>query len=368
MTFVPSMKMKGQMKEIGSIYPLVSTYNCNRGDNKFPTNKPRGIFLYSLCREALYEIAKKLSDTNRHVLIPAYTCYTIITPFEETGWTCHFFNVQRNLRIDTQNLIDLYHRTNAALLVVHPYFGMDLDEEEIGLLRQISKSNTEIVIDLTQCIFSKQRIPFVDYYVGSYRKWFPIPDGGFLQINNGIDKIEQPKLENIDFVTLQADAMYLRSIYFKSKDQKVKDISIRLNKMANSVVQMNIFPHRMSSFSYELMQKEDEYQNNQIRFSNFIYLYTNISDSKRIVKVCTDLSIVTTAPLYFTIYVDDRTSLQRLLAENGIYAPIIWPVKDDKVLISEDVKYIYHHLLAIPCDQRYSKQDMQHILDVINCF
>ena len=45
-----------------------------------------------------------------------------------------------------------------------------------------------------------------------------------------------------------------------------------------------------------------------------------------------------------------------------------WPVEDERVLIDEDVKYIYDHLLAIPCDQRYDEKDMQRAIDIINNF
>ena len=83
-------------------------------------------------------------------------------------------------------------------------------------------------------------------------------------------------------------------------------------------------------------------------------------------KVCKNIEEVTTAPLYFTIYVQDRPALQRVLAQEAIYAPVIWPVEDERVLIDNDVKYIYDHLLAIPCDQRYDTEDMQRIVTIIN--
>lgn len=75
---------------------------------------------------------------------------------------------------------------------------------------------------------------------------------------------------------------------------------------------------------------------------------------------------VTTAPLYFTIYVQDRPALQRLLAQDSIYAPVIWPIEDEKVLIDEEIKYIYDHILAVPCDQRYDGDDMRRAVEIIN--
>ena len=75
---------------------------------------------------------------------------------------------------------------------------------------------------------------------------------------------------------------------------------------------------------------------------------------------------MTTAPLYFTLYVEERSVLQRLLAQESIYAPVIWPVENEAVLINEEVRYIYDHILAIPCDQRYDESDMLRAVEIIN--
>ena len=45
---------------------------------------------------------------------------------------------------------------------------------------------------------------------------------------------------------------------------------------------------------------------------------------------------------------------------------MIWPVEKDRVLINDEVKFIYEHVLAIPCDQRYDEDDMQRVVEIIN--
>lgn len=351
------------MKEIGSIFPLYQE-SLGKKISSFPS-KDR--LCYSLCRETFFDIAKSLSDSNRCVLIPAYTCQTVITPFEEAGWYCQFYNIKKNLRIDIAHLLSLVELQQPSLLVVHPYFGMDLNEEETEALQSVREQGVRLVIDLTQCIFSAQHLSFVDYYVGSYRKWFPIPDGGFLMIN-GDSSISQPIEENFPFVLRQTDAMYLRGQYFLHGDAPTKAISIRLSKSADQVGESHIAPHRMSALSCGLMKAEDRQNNQQRRFINFCYLFDHLRKSEKYKFVCTDKQKVTTAPLYFTIYVEERRALQVKLAEQSIYAPVIWPVEDEKVLISEDVRYIYDHILAIPIDQRYDEQDMDKIANVINSY
>ena len=351
-------------KEVGSIFPINSeSINFARSEKaEFVGNR----IFYSLCREALFDIALSHNDSNKTVLIPAYTCQTVITPFKEAGWKCEFYSINKNLRIDVQNLTEVSAKHLPALIVVHPYFGMDLNTEEELVLKELNALGIKIVLDLTQCIFSTCRYPFVSYTVGSYRKWFPIPDGGFLECNSNEKTILQPEEENLDFSERELAAMYLRNQYFGNGEQITKEISIRLSKAADHIAESDITPHKMSLIAYNMLIKEDFETNQHRRFDNYSFLFKNVRESKMVEKVCKNLQEVTTAPLYFTIFVKDRSVLQRQLAEDAIYAPVIWPVEDDAVLINEDVKYIYDHLLAIPCDQRYDEKDMQRAVDIIN--
>lgn len=351
-------------KEIGSIFPL-SDDVISQAESEQLQYKGNRIH-YSLCREALCDIAHALAKTNKKVLIPAYTCQTVITPFEETGWQCEYYSIKKDLRIDLQYLENAIAKHKPSLLVVHPYFGKDLNEEEIVALKAVKEKGVEIVLDLTQCLFSIKQSSFASFIVASYRKWMPIPDGGYLLNQTDSVKITQPESENEEFTDREIAAMYLRGQYFGNEEQRTKAISIRLSKAADHIADSNIVPHKMSQVAYNLMVKEDLEKNQKCRFSNYTYLFNNINESPKIIKVCQNMADVTTAPLYFTIYVQDRPVLQRLLAQDSIYAPMIWPVEDERVLINEEVKYIYDHILAIPCDQRYDENDMRRAVEIIN--
>ncbi len=233
-------------------------------------------------------------------------------------------------------------------------------------LDSIKEKGVLIVLDLTQCLFSTKEYMFPSFVVASYRKWMPIPDGGYLQCRLSGVKISQPICENVEFTEKEIAAMYLRGQYFGNGEQRTKDISIHLSKTADHIVETGIFPHKMSQIAFNLYSREDLGQNQKRRFENFTYLFDNIRESERVSKVCHDIKDVTTAPLYFTIYVKDRPALQRQLAQNSIYAPVIWPVEDERVLINDEVKYIYNHILAIPIDQRYDEKDMCRVIEIIN--
>lgn len=352
-------------KEIGSIFPLSNTALCEAESTHASFSDKR--IYYSLCREALYDIAKSLYlEGKNNVLIPAYTCQTVITPFEEAGWNCFYYPIRKDLRIDAHSLESLTLQHHPTIVVVHPFYGMELNSEEVEALQQIKGKDIYVVLDLTQCLFSTKRYPFVDFTVASYRKWFPIPDGGFMECDYNKNAFLQPQMENKEFTEREIAAMYLRGQYFANGGQRTKSISIQLSKSADHIAEHDITPHKMSNVSYNLLQKENLLVNQERRFENYAFLFRNIRESNKVKKVCSNLDEVTTAPLYFTIYVHNRPELQHILAQDAIYAPVIWPLENERVLINDDIRYIYDHVLSIPCDQRYDTDDLQRVVTIIN--
>ena len=329
------------MKDIGSIFPL---YDDDLRTNLVANEQTAecDTIRYSLCREALFVIAESFPKDHRRVLLPAYTCSTVVNPFVQAGWDCSYYSVNKSLRIDVNEVKASYSNNKASIILVHPYFGMDLNDEEIHLL--------EILHNI----------------VGSYRKWYEVPDGGYLKTSIQEEAFKTVFPENEEFVSLQTDSMYLRGLYFDTDNEVVKNISRRLNKQAVRLIEKPIEPHAMSAFSISLMSKVDMEKCQSQRFENYKFLFQNLKDNGHFLLACSNINEVTTAPLYFVIYVQDRTALQATLAAEHIYAPVIWPVPNKDVLINETIKSIYDTVLAIPVDQRYDLTDMAKIVETIN--
>ena len=352
------------MKDIGSVFPLYD-YDLRDIDDKSSDWYDTKRVNYSLCREALTAIINKMQNSGKRVLIPAYTCGTVVTPFKEQAWNCFYYPIDKSLRIEVEETKKLASSQCFDLMIVHPYYGKDLNEEEIDLIKEVRATGCKIIVDLTQCIFSKQRLDFVDFYIGSYRKWFSIPDGGFMECTEISEYIDDSLKENDKFVSLQKDSMYLRGMYFDTDNEEVKKISVRINKYAVGLVESEVAPHKMSNVSLQLLEKEDKEGNQQQRFENYKYLFKNLQDLGSCKLVCSNIGEVTSAPLYFVVYVNVRSQLQADLAAQHIYAPVIWPVSYDEVLINDTVKDIYNTILAIPIDQRYNQEDMDKIVRII---
>lgn len=354
------------MQDIGSIFPIYDSDLAFESNDTINYNY-KGRVDFSLCREALYAIAKKHYDSNKKVLIPAYTCQTVIDPFVDQGWTCIYYNIGRDLRIDLQSLIHIFEKEKPAIVIVHPYLGMELNREEIGALTSLRNQGCILVKDLTQCIFSKNKENIFNYFIGSYRKWINVPDGGFLEGSN-IDGICIPEIDYQEFVNKQTDAMYLRGVYFQNSNEQLKAISIRLYKDAVNSINIGYHLHRMSDISHRIWNNANLKYVQEKRISNYLYLHKNIRESEQIQLITTSIEAVSTAPLYFPIYVRERSRLQSLLARNHIYAPVLWPVQTEEVLINDGIKFIYDSILMLPIDQRYDTRDMNRIIDIVNSY
>ncbi len=348
--------------EIGSIFSIDRDRQIaakHGGDND--------VLRFSLCREALLTIAKQLGHREKKVLLPAYTCQTVIAPFVQEGWQCAFYPVDRDLRIDKAAIVRLAKSLNPSLCVVHPYFGNELNAEELETLGKVKDLSCVLVEDRTQILFSEHYHKIFDYYVGSYRKWFPIPDGAFLK--NGASALPiaaSEMVENDKFVQLQTEAMCLRGDFLKNGDENVKNRSRQMVEQANSVISGKIFPHCMSGSSQKIMNQTDVKLLMQRRMDNYRFLFEHLQHQTVCRRVKQDISELTTVPLYFPVYVQNRAALQAKLCTHRIYAPILWPVQTTDILINDTIKEIFDTILMIPCDQRYTEEDMQFVVDVIN--
>lgn len=360
------------MTEVGSIFPLNTLHIDSRErytKEEFESflNLDKNVLFLSLGREAFSIIARNHS-TNKKVLLPMYTCQTVGDPFVKLGWKFDTYSIDINLRINVRSLKEKLHSFKPGIVVFHPYYGTYFSQDEIEVIDEIKSNGVIVVVDYTQSIYCKKRIDSIDYVVGSLRKWFDSPDGGYIyskcQDVSGYDSLS----ENISFVMPQIDSMYLRECYFKTGDQTLKDISIRLNKYAVSIAGKNIEPHALSVFGKNRLLNADVITFGKIRLSNYTYLYNNLFQSRKVKFVYNDINEIVSSPLYFPIYCENRAELQRRLAENRVYAPILWERPEFYMYLDESSSYIYDHILVIPIDQRYGINEMRKVCEVINSF
>ena len=82
------------------------------------TLSPRGEGLLSFCREAIYLIAYNEKENGKKVMLPKYTCDTVVAPFQQLGYDYQFYPVCKDLTIDIPKAKEIFSVHHPNLIVV----------------------------------------------------------------------------------------------------------------------------------------------------------------------------------------------------------------------------------------------------------
>lgn len=362
-------------QEIGSFYEIgeCKTGQMERagvaaGDMLEPWLKKavNGMELALLCsgREAieaaLIDIERREIVKRKVCLLPRYTCDTVIIPFKKHGWELHFFSVNQGLRPDKQQFKQLLQKFVPSVLLVHTYYGVDTFSEVRDCIREQKEKGIVYIEDMTQSLPALPALAadgLADYYVGSLRKWFAIPDGAFLASGHRLNVFLEG--EKRTFLELKLGAQRLKGQYIQGEDGVRKEDFLKMNGAAEKFLYEDRKVCGVSDFTRDRMRRLNVIRNFEQRKENASFLYKVVQSLRRIKAV---LNMKDRSPLYVPVYTEQRDGLQEYLKRKNIFAPVLWPVPEQvKGDMDDEVKFIFENLLALPCDQRYGRNDMEKI-------
>lgn len=299
--------------------------------------------------------------------LPSYLCETIIQPFRELNLDYEFYNVKENLQLDIDYLSKRIKKNDLTLTLY--YFGFPPNEKIINYFTKLKDDNIIILEDSTHYFLSRNIYlnKIGNYSIISLRKWFGIPDGGIAISNDCLfDKEIIIKKPFDEFVNLRLKFSVLKNFYIKKiidKNNSFRKIHNKAEELANSVIDLNM----MSNLSKAILDTIDFNTMIYKRRKNYNYLLSCIHNLDKI-KILYPILSDNVCPLGFPVIVEKRDSLRKFLINNNIYCPIHWPLPED---IPKNFSYSYYlskNILTIPCDQRYSIEDMEIIVRKIKEF
>ncbi len=321
---------------------------------------------------ALISLEREKPDITKRCLMPAYMCDCVFLPFRHQGWELIFYSVDRDLETAGEEIFRLALEHAPGLLFIHPYYGTDTCA---GIRRQLAalrKKGVLVMEDVTQSYYLEEAGKDADFVVGSLRKWYAVPDGGFVAS-------DFPLAEDV----LESGETYARERlvplvqkweYLREKERRTggaltagwlprKAEYLKRNRFLERDLDCYRGVRRISRISVDILSRVDEEDARRKRTENYHILYDHISGMKRLWPM---LLKEEQAPLYLPVYAKERDGLQRFLARHGIYAPVLWPVgEENKEFLEGDETYIFGHLLALPIDQRYGACEMEQIAKVL---
>lgn len=305
-------------------------------------------------RDAMKAVAVSVKDRYTRVLLPALCCESMVSPFTMHGLTPVFYKLYPDYTADT---VDVQSKlTEDTILVYGSYFGIDpFTQEQLKDLHALYPKAL-FMEDRTQDILC-QRTSWEftpDVTVASIRKWIPIPDGGLLWGN-----VSAETAKNDTFATLRKEAMVKKSQYLQTGEEALKNDFRHMLGQASECLDESAVPHGITEESAELLKQLDFAKIYAARQQNAKALLQSLTPEENRLQMITNTPEKST--LYFPILVKDQGKVQSELAKVGIYCPVIWPVPQKAQGVCPVAEYTAEHMLGVPCDQRYTPEDMTYI-------
>ncbi len=305
------------------------------------------------------------ADLRKIALIPPFTCSTVIEPFLELGFKVYAYSIDENMHINIEKFRKELLQSDASIVLFHRYFGFDTIKNLGSVIEEFRRKNITFIEDKTQCLFSSFPVFDVDYYVGSFRKWTALPDGGFVVSKTKINKSKPLEYDKL-LVEKKLKAFNLKYIYLH-KNIGEKKLFLDEFREAEEVLEKEKQYYKMSPVSQFIQSTLDINRLKHKRRSNYAFLYQLLENIEYIKILTPDLD-ADSVPLYMPILCLQRKKLQSFLAEYRIYAPVVWS-KDDKCpQICDEAQKIYDNILCLPIDQRYDADDMERMAKYIGEF
>lgn len=317
------------MNEIGGYFPM----SLDFGNNDFLHSN---LLMLNTGRNALELILRRLHNVKR-VWIPYYTCSVIIEPLDKLNIPYSFYRLNESLELKhIVNVVD------SEYILYTNYFGVKGDY--VTELKNIYKE--QLIVDNSQANYN----PPIGYTFYSPRKFFGLPDGGIAFIPGdsiGIDDFELDK---------SCDRLSHLLIRFEDSAEKGYEAF-----KANSVKLQGQPIRRMSLLTRTLLGNINFKKARGLRLKNFQYLHSQL---KHINKFNFRNMSKSDVPMVYPFWTEDINLREKLL-QHKIYVATYWPNVLDWCEENQLEYKFAKEIIPLPIDQRYDKEDMNNILNVI---
>lgn len=313
------------MKPIGGYFELELAHGIEYHPNAIRLNTGRNCLEYIL-RAKRY----------KKVYVPYYICEVVLEPFEKLGIPYEFYHIDINFEIRDRFTL----QPDEALLYVN-YYGLkqryvEQLAEEIG---------GQLIVDNTQAFYAKPIAGIDSFY--TCRKFFGVPDGAYLYTEKELDE------------ELEQDLSYDRMAFLTKRiDLGAEAGYLAFRDLSKSLVGQPI--KRMSNLTQRMMQSIEYMKAAEQRRDNYKQLHAALGKSNNLSIPLEEDAVPMVYP-----YLAPIKDLREKLIENKVFIARYWPnvlewTKDDAIEYQ-----LTCQMQPLPIDQRYGKEDMERIIDII---
>jgi len=380
-----------------SIYLSQILPKSGRKCNVFPMNQKRSYYYFS-CRYAL-AMAIEILGLSRggKILVPSYNCGVEIDPIIHLGIKPVFYNINKNLLVDFEDLFRKITRGVKAILVTH-FLGFP---EPINEIKKICvERNLFLIEDCAHALLSthngKPLGSYGDVSIFSLLKTLPVPNGGVLVINNkNISYNHSPEKPNFFATCFYAAELLKYKTIGNNNSIKENGINLLYNGVYLSLSSFRLmlagfrkyFNRKglylvkpdsylfvealrswgISSLSKRIIERTNFEQIKIIRRRNFEYLLDYFLENERGVLPFKELPLGV-CPLFFPIILEsaeERETLYKALKSRGVITHPWWDRFHPGVAWEEfpDAVYLKTRLLGLPIHQDLTYKHLDRIIE-----
>lgn len=272
----------------------------------------------------------------RKVYVPYFTCEIVMQPLRLLHIDYEYYTI--NAQLEPVTLPDL--KKDEAFLYTN-YFAL-----KQSFIEYLAKHyGNQLIIDNAQAFYAKPIIGTDTFY--SARKFFGVPDGAYLYSEK---RLNQEFVQDVSFermghllkrIDLGAEAGYGD---FKHNDDALAEQPIMW----------------MSVLTERLLKSIDYQSITRIRRENFQLLETELGKYNKL-----ELNLSNNAvPLVYP-FISEDANLKRKLIENKVFVATYWPNVMEWCRKNDWEYQLTQQTCFLPVDQRYGKEDMERIVDLI---
>lgn len=273
----------------------------------------------------------------KKVYVPYYTCEAVMEPVNKLGIPYEFYHIDIHFEIRDRVTLE----KGEGLLYTN-YFG--LKQRYVELLAE--KVGNRLIVDNTQAFYANPLTGIDTFY--TCRKFFGVPDGAYLYTDAKLDE-EFEQDYSYDKV-----AHLVKRIDLSAEDG-FKDFRRVDDGLNNQPIR------KMSKLTHRMMQGIDYELVAQRRRENFETLHEAL-DKENSIELSMEDDIV---PMVYP-YLVPAKGLREMLIENNIFVARYWPNVLDWTS-EDDIEYLLAvQMQPLPIDQRYSKDELSRIIEIVN--
>jgi hypothetical protein len=307
--------------------------------------------LLANARSGLAVILKALRPPR--IWLPSYICDVVVAAVGCGPSVLRFYEVGEDLNIVPDGWLDQVGQGDLLLLV--DYFGFPGSGE---CAYRAKAQGAWVLEDACQALLSDGMDAPVDFVLYSLRKFVGVPDGGVLIQRDLAADFKEIQLHPApeEWWLKAFRAAILRRDFDYSKGERRWFELFRtvegeqpFGQYAMSELTRLLLTH---SFDFaEIALRRIENYHTLAEVLNRWALYPHLPPG--------------VVPLGFPIRIPHRDQIREALFDRQVYPPVHWPVPDAVPTEHQACRRLAAEIMTLPCDQRYSVEDMRWMAQVV---